>query len=372
MESMGIEHLFGTIYKGKRVLVTGHTGFKGTWLTIWLKELGAEVIGYSNGLPSEPNHFDVLNLSNKVLDVRDDIRNLKNLNNCLQEHKPDVVFHLAAQPIVRYSYKNPIETFESNVMGTLHVLEACRSQSSVKAVVVITSDKCYHNDEKGRPFQEDDKMGGYDPYSCSKGVAELVTSSYRDSYFNLKNYGQNHNLLIASARAGNVIGGGDWAKDRLIPDIMRATSTGKAVEIRSPTATRPWQHVLEPLSGYLLLGQKLLENDTSSAEGWNFGPRDNEVLTVQEVLNKARKKWSQIEIKYSNHSQNPHEAKLLGLDCSKANERLLWNPIWSSEECIDKTVEWYQAYYEEGEVITMRQLQAYVENAAILKSIWAT
>ena len=279
--------LFNGIYNNKTVLVTGHTGFKGSWLCFWLIQMGAKVIGYSLEPPTSPNHFELLNLD--MVSVIGDIRDSNRLNAVFAQYQPEIVFHLAAQPLVRLSYKEPVETFETNVIGTLKVFEACRNTKSVRAIVNITSDKCYENKEWVWGYRENDPMGGYDPYSASKGCAELVTSSYRNSFFNVNEYGKSHNVLLASCRAGNVIGGGDWAKDRLMTDIMVAVSEGKKVVIRNPRATMPWQHVLEPLSGYLMLGQKLLEGKKEFAQAWNFGPGEQGAITVKEVVENIKK-----------------------------------------------------------------------------------
>ncbi len=262
-----MENLFSSIYKNKTVLVTGHTGFKGSWLCFWLSKMGANVIGYSLEAPTNPNHIELLNLN--IISVIGDIRDLEKLNNTFKMYKPDIVFHLAAQPLVRLSYENPIETYETNVIGTLKVFEACKN-AKIKAIVNITSDKAYENKEWIWGYRENDPMGGYDPYSSSKGCADLLTNSYRNSYFNIDDYKIKHNTLLASCRAGNVIGGGDWAEDRLITDIMISVSQNKKVSIRNPYATRPWQHVLEPLSGYLHIGQKLLEEKKSLLMAWNL------------------------------------------------------------------------------------------------------
>ena len=279
--------LFNGIYNNKTVLVTGHTGFKGSWLCFWLIQMGAKVIGYSLEPPTSPNHFELLNLD--MVSVIGDIRDSDKLNAVFAQYQPEIVFHLAAQPLVRLSYKEPVETFETNVIGTLKVFEACRNTKSVRAIVNITSDKCYENKEWVWGYRENDPMGGYDPYSASKGCAELVTSSYRNSFFNVNEYGKSHNVLLASCRAGNVIGGGDWAKDRLMTDIMVAVSEGKKVVIRNPRATMPWQHVLEPLSGYLMLGQKLFEGKKEFAQAWNFGPGEQGAITVKEVVENIKK-----------------------------------------------------------------------------------
>ncbi|MFC1566312.1 CDP-glucose 4,6-dehydratase [bacterium] len=358
MESLVEKKLFNGEYKGKNVLVTGHTGFKGSWLCLWLTQMGANVTGYSKDFPGEPNHFKLLDLD--MNSVIADIRDKDKLFEIFNQTKPEIVFHMAAQPLVRYSYKNPIETYETNVMGTLNVFEACRNIDSVKAIVNITSDKCYENKEWVWGYRENDPMGGYDPYSSSKGCAELITTSYRNSFFNVKDYGQNHNVLLASGRAGNVIGGGDWAEDRLIPDIMRAIAKGEKVIIRNPNATRPWQHVLEPLSGYLLVGQKLLEGKTEFAQAWNFGPGDEANLRVVDVLTMMKKEWDMIEFEIQSNENQPHEAGLLKLDCSKAHFILKWKNVWDNEMTFKKTVEWYEQYYVSKHLTSILNLSNYI------------
>jgi len=349
-------NLFDGVYKGKRVLITGHTGFKGSWLALWLEQMGADVIGYSLEAPTRPNHFELLDIN--MVSIIGDIRDSKKLESIFQEYRPEIVFHLAAQPLVRLSYKEPVETFETNVMGTINVYEACRNAKSVRAIVNVTSDKCYENKEWIWGYKETDPMGGYDPYSASKGASELVTSSYRNSFFNNEKYGKDHNVLLASCRAGNVIGGGDWAEDRLIPDMMKAVSLGNKVHIRNPNATRPWQHVLEPLGGYLMIGQKLLEGKVAFADGWNFGPSDENSITVYDVVKNVQKSWNLIDyvIDDGNHV---HEANLLKLDCSKAHFRLQWYPVWNTEKTFEKTVEWYKNFYSSGKVISLEQLHEY-------------
>jgi len=349
---------FGGIYRQRKVLVTGHTGFKGSWLAYWLLKMGANVCGYALPPPTNPNHFDLLKLD--MESHIGDIRDIKRLLAVLALFRPEIVFHLAAQPLVRLSYKEPRETFETNVMGTINVLEACRQTPSVRAIVNITSDKCYKNKEWVWGYRENDPMGGFDPYSASKGCAELVASSYRNSFFNLADYGRGHSLLLASCRAGNVIGGGDWAQDRLIPDIMKAVSKGETVIIRSPNATRPWQHVLEPLSGYLLVGQKLLEGKKEFAEAWNFGPGDNSSISVEEVLKQIQKYWPNINYKIDQDTNAPHEANLLKLDCSKAHIKLGWKETWNSLEAFKNTTNWYRIYYEENFVVTEEQINQFV------------
>ena len=369
MESMVMQTLFGGIYKNKTVLVTGHTGFKGSWLVYWLKKMGANVIGYSLEAPTTPNHIGLLDLD--ITSIIGDIRDQKKLNETFATYQPEIVFHLAAQPLVRLSYDEPVETYETNVMGTLKVLEACRKTDSVKAIVNITSDKAYENKEWIWGYRENDPMGGYDPYSSSKGCAELLASSYRNSYFNLNDYGVKHNTLLASCRAGNVIGGGDWAQDRLITDIMVAVSQGEKVKIRNPYATRPWQHVLEPLSGYLHIGQKLLEGKKEFAEGWNFGPSDEGSISVEEVVNYIQQYWDKIDYELNLSEEHPHEANLLKLDCSKAHIRLKWKDVWASQTTFDKMTSWYKSYYENNTILTSKDLNSYILDAKKLKIEWA-
>ena len=364
-----MEDLFSGIYKNKTVLVTGHTGFKGSWLVYWLNKMGAKVIGYSLEAPTNPNHIELLDLD--IISIVGDIRDLEKLNQTFETYKPDIVFHLAAQPLVRLSYENPIETYETNVMGTLKVFEASRI-NNVKAIVNITSDKAYENREWIWGYRENDPMGGYDPYSSSKGCADILATSYRNSFFNIKDYKKTHNTLIATCRAGNVIGGGDWAKDRLITDIMISVSIGKKVSIRNPKATRPWQHVLEPLSGYLQIGQKLLEEKVEFAEAWNFGPSDEGSITVEKVVKNVKKHWDKIDYEINKDPNQLHEANLLKLDCSKAHILLKWKDVWDSETTFEKTVKWYKAYYENNkEVLTQSDLESYIADAKRKNIEWA-
>ena len=341
---------FNGIYKGKRVLVTGHTGFKGSWLSIWLKELGADVIGYSLKPPSDPSNFEVCNLESRITHIHGDVRNLGQLLEVFKKYKPEIVFHLAAQPLVRYSYIDPHTTYDTNVMGTVNVLETVRQTKSVRVVVIITSDKCYENKEWVWGYRESDSMGGNDPYSSSKGCAELVTNAYRQSFFNTERY-EEHHVAISSVRAGNVIGGGDWGEDRLIPDCVRALSDEKPVLIRNPKAIRPWQHVLDPLGGYLLLGAGLWTDGPRYACAWNFGPSDMEVLTVEEVVKKFLQYWGKGDFTHSSsrNLSGPatvlHEANRLKLDCSKARSLLKWTPVYGIDHALKKTVEWYKLYY---------------------------
>jgi CDP-glucose 4,6-dehydratase len=367
MESMVMDNLFSGIYKNKTVLITGHTGFKGSWLAYWLHQMEAKVIGYSLDIPTNPNHFSLLNLD--ITSVKGDIRDIDNLNKTFKTFKPDIVFHLAAQALVGISYENPIETYETNVIGTLKVFEACR-KNNIKAIVNITSDKAYENKEWIWGYREGDPLGGYDPYSSSKGCAELLTSSYRNSYFNMDAYKIKHQTLLASCRAGNVIGGGDWAKDRLIPDIMISISQNKNVFIRNPKAVRPWQHVLEPLSGYLHIGQKLLEGEKRFADAWNFGPNDNGNITVEEVINNVKKHWNKIDYEINQDKNIYHEAKLLKLDCTKANLLLEWEGVWDSSITFEHTVKWYKSYYEDDKILTKRNLEKYIADAYSKQIAW--
>jgi CDP-glucose 4,6-dehydratase len=368
MESMVMQKLFGGIYQNKTVLVTGHTGFKGSWLVYWLSQMGARVIGYSLEAPTNPNHIELLDLD--MVSIMGDIRDQERLSKAFEVHRPDIVFHLAAQPLVRFSYEDPIETYETNVIGTLKVLEACRKYN-VKAIVNITSDKAYENKEWVWGYRENDPMGGYDPYSSSKGCADLLASSYRNSYFNPSNYKKTHHTLLATCRAGNVIGGGDWAKDRLITDIMVSVSKNKKVSIRNPHATRPWQHVLEPLSGYLHVGRKLLEEKVEFGEAWNFGPSDEGSITVEEVVKNIKKYWDKIDYEISEDPEQLHEANLLKLDCSKAHIKLKWKDVWDSNTTFEKTVKWYKAYYEENEkILTQNDLESYIVDAKAKKIEW--
>ena len=364
-----LDNLFGNIYSGKKVLITGHTGFKGSWLSLWLKKMGADVYGYSLAPVSDINHISLLNLQieEKIADIRD----LKTLSAFVDKIKPDIVFHLAAQALVRESYNDPIETYSTNVMGTLNVFEACRSTDSVKAIINVTSDKCYENKEWIWGYRENDPMGGYDPYSSSKGMSELLTSSYRNSFFNTRDFAVKHNTLLGSGRAGNVIGGGDWAKDRLIPDIVKATAKKQSVIIRNPLATRPWQHVLEPLSGYLMLGWKLLEGNKEFAEGWNFGPDLKSNLSVREITNLSKGVWSEIQINEGKDKSEHHEANLLMLDCSKSNKQLKWSPVWGIESTIRRTINWYKDFYTEDKINTLDDIKSYVNDATKMKIEWA-
>lgn len=364
-----MSNLFNNIYKNKTVLVTGHTGFKGSWLIYWLSQLGAKVIGYSLEAPTKPNHIELLSF--EYISIIGDVRDQKKLDSTFKNYKPDIVFHLAAQPLVRFSYKDPIYTYETNVIGTLKVLESCK-KFDVKAIVNVTSDKSYENKELDIGYKENDALGGYDPYSSSKSCADLLANSYRNSYFNSAQYTKSHNTLLASCRAGNVIGGGDWAKDRLISDLMISASEQKKARIRNPKATRPWQHVLEPLSGYLQIGQKLLEKQLKYAEAWNFGPSENECITVDEVAKYAKKHWKSLNYEFVTETKKMHEANLLKLDCSKANTILNWNCVWNRNKTFEKTINWYKAFYEDQKVLTGIDLDEYIKDAKTKKLSWTS
>jgi CDP-glucose 4,6-dehydratase len=339
--------IFNNFYKGKRVLVTGHTGFKGSWLAIWLHELGAEVVGVALDPFSERDNYVLSGIGSKIkADIRADIRDGERLKRLFAEYKPEIVFHLAAQPLVRLSYEIPVETYEVNVMGTINVMEAIRATESVKVGVMITTDKCYENKEQIWGYRENEPMGGYDPYSSSKGAAEIAISSWRRSFFNPEQYAK-HGKSIASVRAGNVIGGGDWALDRIIPDCIKAIEADKTIEIRSPKAIRPWQHVLEPLSGYMLLATKMWNEPTKYCEGWNFGPRAESIANVWDVATLLINSYGKGELKDVSDPNALHEAKLLMLDISKAKFRLDWEPRMNLAQCLDMVADWYKKYKNE-------------------------
>lgn len=343
MESL--EVMNKDFWQSKRVLVTGCTGFKGSWLTTWLNLLGAKIYGYSLPAPTKPSMWEELNLENlceKV--VYHDIRDYDKLNSTINEIKPEIIIHMAAQPLVRYSYKHPRETYEVNVMGTVNLLDIVRQTDFIKAVVNVTTDKCYENKEWIWAYRENEPLGGYDPYSNSKGCSELVTSAFIQSYFDDK-----HTATIASARAGNVIGGGDFALDRLIPDLVRSWERNEKVTIRYPDSVRPWQHVLEPLSGYLTLAEKLYKDGYKLRGGWNFGPHDNEIKTVRDVLTSMTKIWGNNVSWEQDKNINYHEAGLLRLDCSKARMKLDWQPKWSIDTTLEKLTKWYKAYFAKNQ-----------------------
>ncbi|OGI00337.1 MAG: CDP-glucose 4,6-dehydratase [Candidatus Melainabacteria bacterium GWF2_37_15] len=340
-------------WKGKRVFVTGHTGFKGSWLTLWLLKMGAEVCGYSLEPPFKPNLFELAQLKNCISHFNEDIRDLESLKRALNLFKPDIVFHMAAQSLVRISYKSPVETFDTNVMGTINLLESIRNTESVKVCVNITSDKCYENRETGTPFVEGDPMGGYDPYSCSKGCAELVTTAYRKSFL--------QDIGIATVRAGNVIGGGDWSEDRLIPDIIKSILNKKEIIIRNPDAIRPWQHVLEPLRGYLMLAEALWADNKVFSQGWNFGPENSDALPVHMITQKIIDLWGNHYSWKPDVNANPHEASYLRLNCSLAKIRLNWKPVFNIDKSLLYTVEWYKMYEKNENMYeyTLKQVEEY-------------
>ncbi|MEE3063124.1 MAG: CDP-glucose 4,6-dehydratase [Actinomycetota bacterium] len=355
---------FDSAYRGRRVLVTGHTGFKGSWLCLWLQSLGAEVTGLALDPPSEPSHWDLLKLA--IQDHRVDIRDEAAVGAVFAAAQPEIVFHLAAQPLVRRSYHEPITTWATNVMGTAHVLEAARHAPDVRAIVVVTTDKCYENREWPWAYRERDRLGGHDPYSASKAGAELVAASYRTAFLQ-----QPSAPLLATARGGNVIGGGDWSEDRLIPDLVRSVAVGEPLVIRSPQATRPWQHVLDCLSGYLLLGQRLLAGDDACAGAWNFGPDGDANRTVEQVLQDLAHTWPQLRWQVTSDPQ-PHEAGLLQLDSAKARMQLGWRPVWKLEKAIHRTADWYRLLMESGELPSTDELRAYIADAASAGLGWAT
>lgn len=331
-------------WKNKRVFITGHTGFKGSWLSLWLQRHGALVTGYSVDVPTTPSLFGIARVADGMQSMMGDIRDLDCLSSALSGFNPEIVFNMAAQSLVRDSYTNPVETYSTNVMGTVHVLEAARHCRNVRAVINVTSDKCYENREWLWGYRENEAMGGYDPYSSSKGCAELVTAAYRRSFFEVNE--PNHpGIALASVRAGNVIGGGDWAKDRLIPDIMRAVMEGRSVRIRRPRAVRPWQHVLEPLNGYLILAEKLWSKDSRYAEGWNFGPMDEDTRPVSWIIEKITSLWGEGARWEQDNAQHPHEANFLKLDSSKARTLLAWQPKLDLETAVTWVVDWYKGYH---------------------------
>lgn len=346
-------------WKDKKIFLTGNTGFKGSWLTLWLELLGSEIVGYSLDSPTSPSLFDLADIGATSQWIKGDIRDLENLKRAVDTAQPDIVFHLAAQALVRESYRHPLTTYETNVMGTLNLLECIRYSDTVKAVVIITSDKCYDNKEWPWGYRENDSMGGYDPYSSSKGCAELLTSSYRSSFFNPAAYGKDHHVALASARAGNVIGGGDFAKDRLIPDIVYAIKNDKKVTIRSPHAIRPWQHVLEPLSGYLCLAESLYNEGCKNAEGWNFGPNDEDAKTVSWIVENMCSLWPDSKGFVIADSPSLKEAYTLKLDTGKARSRLLWKPIWNLSKTLKSIVEWNLADGSRARAVTSEQILEY-------------
>lgn len=343
-------------FDGLKVFLTGHTGFKGTWLSIWLQKLGASVVGYSNGVPTTPSIFEICGMEKRIENITGDVRDFNLLLDTIKHHKPDLIFHLAAQPIVRYSYKNPRETFDVNVLGTVNILEAARTVDSVKAVVIVTTDKCYENMNWVYGYRESDVLGGYDPYSASKSCAELIVASYRNSFY------KNAGIALSTVRAGNVIGGGDWATDRLIPDFVRATAEGLFITVRNPLATRPWQFVLEPLYGYMQLALHMLPDSEKYSTAVNFGPFDESVISVGEIMNKAIRVWGTGGIQIDRGFQ-PHESSILKLDISKAKALLSWTPLLTIDKAIENTILWYKNYYEvktsDMYAYTLKQIEDY-------------
>ncbi len=344
-----------SFWKGKRVLLTGHTGFKGSWLALWLSRLGAEVTGYALEPPTDPALFELVDLQGRLAAHHlADIRDARRLRQVVDATRPEIVFHLAAQPLVRASYRQPLETLEANVMGTANLLEALRGRGEVRAVVVITSDKCYENREWLWPYRENEALGGHDPYSASKAAAEIVTTAYRRSFF------ESGDCAVATARAGNVIGGGDFAEDRLLPDLFRASAAGDTLHLRYPEAVRPWQHVLEPLRAYLMLAERLCDSGSDYAGAWNFGPEEADICTVREVVDSLAERipelrWSEDRI------PQPHEAGLLRLDSSQARQRLGWRPVWRLDKALEATADWYLAWQQGQDLaaLTEAQLQHY-------------
>jgi len=347
-------------WRGKRVLLTGHTGFKGSWLSLWLQSMGAQLTGYALTPPTSPSLFEIAGVANGMTSVIGDIRDLAQLQAVFAKHQPEIVIHMAAQPLVRYSYQNPVETYATNVMGTVHLLEAVRHSPGVKAVVNITTDKCYENREWVWGYRENEPMGGFDPYSNSKGCAELVSAAYRSSFFNASQYAQ-HGVATATVRAGNVIGGGDWAQDRLVPDILAAFEQGRKVNIRNPHAIRPWQHVMEPLRGYLCLAESLYEQGPSFGEGWNFGPNDEDAKPVGWIVEQMAALWGEGAQWQVDAGEHPHEAHYLKLDISKARSRLDWHPALRLNEALSLIIDWSKQHQGGADMrqVTLAQIQTY-------------
>ncbi|MDO8284770.1 MAG: CDP-glucose 4,6-dehydratase [Rhodoferax sp.] len=357
VEGLGMTPAF---WSGKRVFLTGHTGFKGSWLALWLQQLGAHVTGFALAAPTQPSLFDVAQVGTGMQSLHGDVRDLSALLRAMQAAQPEIVIHLAAQSLVRLSYDTPVETYATNVMGTVHLLEAVRQTPGVKAVVNVTTDKCYENKEWVWGYRENEPMGGFDPYSNSKGCSELVSAAYRSSFFNPTHHAQ-HGVALATARAGNVIGGGDWAKDRLIPDILAAFEAGKQVPIRNPHATRPWQHVLEPLRGYLTLAEHLYTDGPAFAEGWNFGPHGDDAKPVEWIVRQLAQRWGQGASWQVDAGEHPHEANYLKLDISKAGQRLHWQPALRLDGALGLIVDWARARQAGADMhaVTLAQIAAY-------------
>jgi len=368
-----VEGVVMSFWNGRRVFLTGHTGFKGSWLSLWLEQLGAEVCGLALDPPTDPSLFKEARVAQGMRSEIADIRDLERVKAILQEHRPEIVFHMAAQPLVRKSYEDPVSTYATNVMGTANVLESVRGCDSVRAVVVITTDKCYENREWIWPYRETDRLGGFDPYSNSKACAELVVSAYRNSFFNPADYSR-HGVAVASVRAGNVIGGGDWAEDRLVPDIMRAFMEKRAVRIRNPYAIRPWQHVLEPLRGYLAVAESLCEQGVAYGEAWNFGPDQSDAQPVDWVVRELAETWgANAKWDLEEHVQ-PHEAQNLRLDCSKAAARLGWRPQLPLKDAVRITAEWYHRYYagEDARGLSLSQIEQYGQHVEARRFVFGS
>ena len=350
-------------WKDKRVLLTGHTGFKGSWLSLWLQKLNSNLIGFSKYIPTKPSIFELASVQEGMTSITGDLCDFNHIRSVMEKYHPEVVIHMAAQSLVHQSYKNPIETYATNVMGTVNLFEAIRKVGKVRVVINVTSDKCYENKGLMRGYHEEDPMGGYDPYSSSKGCAELVTSCFRNSFFNPKEYAK-HGVALASVRAGNVIGGGDWATDRLIPDIIRAISKNEKIKIRNPDSIRPWQYVLEPLNGYLQLAKKLWNQGTEYSEGWNFGPTDDNIKTVSWIVERFTQLWGDNLIWKIEEGQFPHEASYLKLDCTKAKTRLGWNPKTNLDLALKWTIEWYKQYEQKQDLRKISEEQ--IKNFTLL------
>jgi CDP-glucose 4,6-dehydratase len=361
MEEVVNDKINKSFWYGKRVFITGHTGFKGSWLCLWLQELGAIVTGYSLKPPTQPNLFELSNCGNNMNSLIGDVRDYDRLSKEIANANPEIVFHLAAQPLVLNSYNDPIETYSTNVMGVVNLFEAARKVGkNIKVIINVTTDKCYENKEWHWSYRENEPMGGFDPYSSSKGCSELITNAFRNSYFNPNNY-SNHGLCISTARAGNVIGGGDWAENRLIPDIMNSLISNKTIIIRYPNAIRPWQHVLEPLSGYLCLANKMYNDGQRFSEAWNFGPYENDVKSVDWIVNRITNLWGANAGYKIQETDKLHEATYLKLDISKAINRLNWKPTWNIEQSLELIVEWYKIFNNNENIrnISLKQIQLF-------------
>lgn len=360
MENLEVRNLFGSVYSNRRVLITGHTGFKGSWLSLWLSILGSKVAGFSLPPNTEPSHFSLLNL--KIESYFGDVNFQQGLFRILSDFKPEIVFHLAAQPIVLESFINPHYTFQTNILGTVNLLECCRKVKSVKSIIVISSDKVYANLEQHYSYNENDKLGGVDPYSASKACVEIVCDSYRKSIL------ADSGILLATARAGNVLGGGDWANYRLIPDVVRSVFNEQPLRIRNPEAIRPWQHVIEPLAGYLHLGRNLLKGKEEFAGAWNFGPESDNSIRVSELIRIIKTHWKDINVEI--FPTKLPESSILMLDCLKANNILKWKSIWGIDQTISSTINWYKEFYEKSEIQTTKDIMRYISDAKRAHLIW--